>query len=141
MTKFPFPGICKTAAAAGVGLLLSLSSVQADVTPQNVNVFAHFSDCLHALLTNSAEHAQFCAPSIILPSLNGLGGGGGGNSCPGIGTIDGPLALGEKVLVATGVHIDPCTGKCVYTNGMLTAPAGLAIGDRILVARLIGCPL
>ena len=138
MMKFALRRICKTAALVSTGLLLSLSSVQADVTPQSVNGFAHFSACLNALLSNSAEHAQFCAPGIVLPSNNsGLGGGGGGNSCPGItaGMIVPPLALGERVLVA-GPSIDPCTGRCtyIYPNAMLTAPAGLAIGDRILVA-------
>ena len=49
--------------------------------------------------------------------------------------IRAPLALGEKVLVATGPSIDPCTGRCI-NNTMLTAPAGLAIGDRVLIAVL-----
>ena len=53
------------------------------VTPQSVNGFQHFADCLNVLLADSQAHAAYCSPSNILPSLATLSSGGGGNSDPG----------------------------------------------------------
>ena len=118
--------VLRTSAVAGVLLLSNLTVAQADVTPQNVNVFQHFSDCLHALLSNSAEHKQFCTPGL---TLNGgsLSSGGGGKSenCPVTGMIaPSNLAFGEKLLVATRYCYKPCAS-------MVTTPIDLVVGDRV----------
>ena len=72
---------------AGLGLLASAampSPVMADgVTPQSVNGFAHFGDCLHVLLTNGDMHAANCTPSGNQPggaSLTSFSNGAGPTS-------------------------------------------------------------
>ena len=95
---------------AGAGLTLAglmaigtISPATADVTPQRTDVFRHFSDCLHALLTNGAEHAASCTPSIVPTSTQSLSSGGGGNSCDRQQQsmiLATPLAKGEIILVA-----------------------------------------
>ena len=59
------------------------------VTPQSVNGFAHFGDCLHVLLTNGDMHAANCTPSGNQPGPSSLTSfsGGAGPTGP-TGTLD-----------------------------------------------------
>src|SRR5438132_14433781 len=94
--------ILRSGAVATVLLLSNLTVAQANVTPQSVNVFQHFSDCLRALMSNGAEHKQFCTPGLTLDG-GSLSSGGGGKSqnCPIAGMIaPSSLSFGEKLLVA-----------------------------------------
>src|SRR5437764_1035229 len=71
--------IVRAGALAAALLTANLTAAQAQVTPQSVDVFKHFSDCLHALLSNGAAHKEFCTPGLALPG-GSLSSGGGGNS-------------------------------------------------------------
>ena len=69
---------------AGMGLLAAAAvpgHAMADgVTPQSVNGFAHFGDCLHVLITNGDMHAANCTPNSNQPgnaSLTSFSGGAG----------------------------------------------------------------
>ena len=80
---------------AGLGLLATAvmpGSAMADgVTPQSVNGFAHFGDCLHVLVTNGDMHAANCTPSGNQPggaSLTSFSNGAGPTGSFDDGTLD-----------------------------------------------------
>lgn len=50
------------ALAAGAAVMLATPVAHAAITPSNVDAWQHIVDCAAALLSNPAEHAQFCAP-------------------------------------------------------------------------------
>ena len=84
-----FVRLAGSAGLAGLFMLSGNFGAQAqEVTPQAVNGFQHFSDCLHVLLSNSDLHAQYCSPSLILPDTKSLSDGGGGKSAGPVLTDD-----------------------------------------------------
>ncbi len=104
------------AGGLSIAAMLSVCGVPAafaDVTPQKVDPVQHFADCLHAMLSDSAEHAAACSPSAILPDTQTLTSVGGGNSCDPPPLVENnnaselivPLRLGQRVLVA--VNCEP----------------------------------
>ena len=118
--------ILRAGVVAAALVFSCLGGAEAQVTPQSVNVFQHFSDCLHALLSDSAEHKQFCTPGLALPggSLSSGGGGKSVNCVPfqPIRMVAPPnLGFGEVLVVAE-----------------ITAPPDLGFGERILVAQSCG---
>ena len=128
--------VVRAGAMAGALLISNLGAAQAQVTPQSVDAFKHFGDSLHALLSDSAAHKEFCTPGLALPggSLSCGGGGKSANCLPfrPTGMVAPPnLGFGEVLLVA-GIF-------CCDTTSMLTAPPNLVEGDRVLVAADDAC--
>jgi hypothetical protein len=49
-------------ASAGLLMLVATVPAPAAITPSNVDPWQHIVDCAAALLSNPAEHAEFCSP-------------------------------------------------------------------------------